>query len=49
VSGCTDYFAQDEQDAFEMCRDIVESLNMTCVPKSKSFDEPSTNFSWSGQ
>lgn len=28
VSGCTDYFAQDERSALEMCRDIVATLNV---------------------
>ncbi|XP_070195809.1 methylcrotonoyl-CoA carboxylase beta chain, mitochondrial-like isoform X2 [Littorina saxatilis] len=28
VSGCTDYFAQDEKSAFETCRDIVSTLNV---------------------
>lgn len=26
VSGCTDYFAEDEQEAFQMGRDIAETL-----------------------
>ncbi|KAK7485216.1 hypothetical protein BaRGS_00023467 [Batillaria attramentaria] len=28
VSGCTDYFAPDEKSAFEMCRNIVATLNV---------------------
>ncbi|XP_076440810.1 uncharacterized protein LOC143280133 [Babylonia areolata] len=28
VSGCTDYFAPDENSAFETCRDIVATLNV---------------------
>ena len=30
VSGCTDYFAQDEKSAFEICRNIVSTLNVHC-------------------
>ena len=28
MSGCTDYFAEDESTAFEMCRNIVSTLNV---------------------
>ena len=42
ASGCTDYFAQNEPEAFEMGRDIVSSLNVKCnidldIP---DYDEP---------
>ncbi|CAG7820527.1 unnamed protein product [Allacma fusca] len=42
VSGCTDYFAKNEEEAFVMCRDVVESLNIR--PNSSiitGYDEPS--------
>ncbi|XP_041360194.1 biotin-dependent 3-methylcrotonyl-coenzyme A carboxylase beta1 subunit-like isoform X2 [Gigantopelta aegis] len=32
VSGCTDYFAETEPEAFEMARDIVTSLNLPAPP-----------------
>ena len=28
VSGCTDYFAEDERSAFALCRDVVSTLNV---------------------
>ena len=29
-SGCTDYFAKTEPEAFEMGRDIISTLNVHC-------------------
>lgn len=40
ISGCTDYYAENEEEAFEMCRESVLSLNMPEAPQSLSFQEP---------
>lgn len=48
VSGCTDYFATNEEDAFKMCREIVESLNMKSVPPPRGFQEPKFGIEWEG-
>jgi len=41
-SGCTDYFAQNEPEAFEMGRDIVSTLNVNCNTEldNPNFDDP---------
>jgi hypothetical protein len=42
VSGCTDYFAENEQEAFEMGRDIAETLpfhsSCTCESDPPLYD-----------
>ena len=43
VSGCTDYFAKTEVEAFTMCRDIIESLNMKIPENSARYEEPAFN------
>ncbi|GFT22793.1 methylcrotonoyl-CoA carboxylase beta chain, mitochondrial [Nephila pilipes] len=40
VSGCTDYFAECEEEAFEMCRESVVTLNLHQYSKPTSFHEP---------
>ena len=42
VSGCTDYFAKDEPEAFEMGRDIAETLPLHDACTSES-DPPLYN------
>lgn len=39
VSGCTDYYAQSEEEAFEMCRDIVEGFNLNRL-EPNTFSKP---------
>ncbi|ODN03630.1 putative methylcrotonoyl-CoA carboxylase beta chain, mitochondrial [Orchesella cincta] len=46
VSGCTDYFAHDEEEAFSICRDIVYSLNMTTNSENVPFEEPTPSLPW---
>ncbi|CAL8094231.1 unnamed protein product [Orchesella dallaii] len=47
VSGCTDYFTQDEEEAFTVCRDIVFSLNMNTNSQCLlNFEEPSPSLPW---
>lgn len=48
ISGCTDYFARDEDEAFVICRDIVHSLNMktTTSDNNSQFTEPSPTLPW---
>ncbi|GFY53772.1 methylcrotonoyl-CoA carboxylase beta chain, mitochondrial [Trichonephila inaurata madagascariensis] len=40
VSGCTDYFAENEEEAFEMCRESVLTLNLHQYSKPTSYKEP---------
>lgn len=40
VSGCTDYYAENEEEAFEMCRESVSSLNIPEISQPSSFNEP---------
>ncbi|CAL1529546.1 unnamed protein product [Lymnaea stagnalis] len=42
ISGCTDYFAQTEAEAFQMGRDIVASLNLSSQESHEveDYDEP---------
>jgi 3-methylcrotonyl-CoA carboxylase beta subunit len=47
VSGCTDYFARTEEEAFLMCRDVIESLNMPPSPTTPLFLPPKgSGVSW---
>ena len=38
ISGCTDHFASNEQEAMEMARSIVASLNLTRTNSVRSVD-----------
>ncbi len=40
VSGCTDYFAGTEEEAFEISRDAIAAFNidLPCIPED--YDEP---------
>lgn len=40
VSGCSDHLAESESEAFEVCRGIVETLNLPKVDFPQTFDEP---------
>ena len=41
VSGCTDYYAETEVEAFEMGRDCVAAFNIAPVYKASiQYDEP---------
>lgn len=40
ISGCTDYYAENEEEAFEMCRESVITLNLPQHPIANSFKEP---------
>ncbi len=40
ISGCTDYFAENEEEAFEMCRDSVSTFNFSQLSKPISYEEP---------
>jgi acetyl-CoA carboxylase carboxyltransferase component len=40
VSGCTDYFAKTEQEAFEMGRSSVAAFNFDPVPVRTDSEEP---------
>ncbi|KAG8192838.1 hypothetical protein JTE90_014618 [Oedothorax gibbosus] len=40
ISGCTDYFAENEEEAFDMCRDSVSTFNKSSWVKPTSFEEP---------
>ncbi|XP_055933668.1 uncharacterized protein LOC129963362 [Argiope bruennichi] len=40
VSGCTDYYAESEEEAFEMCRESVLTLNSLISSKPNSYQEP---------
>lgn len=43
VSGCTDYFAKTEQEAFEMGRASVAAFNFNSIPVNTSVKEPVYN------
>lgn len=51
ISGCTDYFANTEEEAFTMCRDIVYSLNMNSGTDTiaTGFEEPAPTLAWKGK
>lgn len=40
ISGCTDYFAETEEEAFEMCRETVLTLNIPSDSNEEQFLEP---------
>lgn len=40
VSGCTDYFAKTEEEAFEYGRATVEAFNIETIGNTKEFSEP---------
>lgn len=40
VSGCTDYYAKTEEEAFEMGRSSVAAFNIAPVYKQKTYKEP---------
>ncbi|GBN33714.1 putative methylcrotonoyl-CoA carboxylase beta chain, mitochondrial [Araneus ventricosus] len=40
ISGCTDYYAESEEEAFEMCRESVLTLNSPVYSKPNSYEEP---------
>lgn len=40
ISGCTDYFAETEEEAFEMCRESILTLNVPADPNEAKFVEP---------
>lgn len=40
VSGCTDYFAKTEEEAFEMGRSSVAAFNIAPVCEQKPYKEP---------
>lgn len=43
VSGCVDHFAKDEPEAYEICRDVILSLNLSSVNFPTSYAEPLYN------
>ena len=40
VSGCTDHFAVDEQEAFAIARDVVAGFNIEPLSSSEDYDDP---------
>lgn len=40
VSGCTDYFASTEQEAFRIGRASVSAFNITPVQRKTSYEKP---------
>ena len=50
MSGCTDYYAKDEIEAFEMCLDVVEVFNLKTLQPITSFPEPRIQLtSWNSE
>ena len=40
VSGCVDHFAKNEEESYDICRDVILSLNLPDVQYPTSSQQP---------